>query len=290
MKIAFKSLMVLLGLFVLVGCNTLKSPGFPEQSYDDEKEIEELQAQFNITDLIKNYYKLDNSQRTKEKRDEIITTRLLLIDKFYNRFIKDFSFEKQGMDTFVDVAVIGIDLAVATVGGAATKAALGAASAGLTGSKLSFDKNFYFEKTVSVLITAMNAQRKFSLIQIKKGMKIELVDYSLAEALSDLDAYYFAGTFIGALESINEDAGAKSKDATEQINSLRSAYIKDVRGVQLRAFWKPDRKKINLENQGKIKAWLQENGLKDESITFFMKSKEFVEQRKKAAKDLGLLD
>jgi len=258
---------LLRGLFLLsfvlsfltgpIGCGTLKHPGFPKQSYNEDDELEKLQKLLNTTTMIKVYYggnspgalegkedtsktqavdpagatteggspektsRSESPRRTKVKRNEIITARLLLIDKFYNRFIGDFSKEKQGLDTLVDVATIGVDLAVATVGGASAKAALGAASAGLTGSKLSFDKNFYFEKTISVLITSMNAARKKALFPIKKGSKRSLEEYSLGDALQDLNSYYLAGTFVGALQAMQVDAGAKEKAADIKIAKFR---------------------------------------------------------------------
>ncbi len=260
MKKTYLTLLLLLIFPFFVGCASGLNPGFPGSSYDEDEEIKKLKDTFDISNMIEEYYKdylgektvpsknetedggkekeegeegekwiRKKVKRTPDDRNKIITTRLLLIDKLYNRFVARVAAEKQGVDTFTDIAVIGVDLAVATVGGESTKEALGAISAGITGSKLSIDKNYYFEKTISVLITAMNAQRKVALYPIKDGMKKPLEGYSLAEALSDLDSYYFAGTFIGALESINEDAGAKGKKAKVRLEILRdkSFFEKD---------------------------------------------------------------
>ena len=338
---------LLRGLFLLsfvlsfltgpIGCGTLKHPGFPEQSYNEDDELEELQKVLNTTKMIKEYYRGGNPEeievienpsetleieptgeievepageineveipgqtaqnvaprRTTAKRNEIITARLLLIDKFYNRFIGDFSKEKQGLDTLVDVVTIGVDLAVATVGGASAKAALGAASAGLTGSKLSFDKNFYFEKTVSVLITSMNAARKVALLPIKKGSKLSLEEYSLGDAISDLHSYYFAGTFVGGLEAINQDAGVKANKATEDLAEIRTTdYLDDKWGRALQTYWMsgpPDNPVVIDKHQTILEDWMNKNGLKDVPLQIFITGGEaFAKLRKKAVQDLNI--
>ncbi len=227
MRKTYLTLLLLLIFPFFVGCASISNPGFPKQSYDEEKEFEDLQDTFKTSEMIKKYFEAAPESRTKAMRDGIITARLLLTNKLYNRFVAQSAAEKQGFDTFTDIAVIGVDLAVATVGGESTKSALGAISAGITGSKLSIDKNYYFEKTISVLITAMNAQRKVVLLPIKRGMRLTIEEYSLAEALSDLDSYYFAGTFIGALESIAEDAGAKGKEASDNLEFIRTKSFVD---------------------------------------------------------------
>ena len=68
----------------------------------------------------------------------------------------------------------------------------------------------------------MNAQRKMALVPILIGMTNNTDTYPLTQALSDIDAYYFAGTFIGALQAIQADAGAKEKQAEVTITQIRN--------------------------------------------------------------------
>ena len=102
--------------------------------------------------------------------------------------------------------------------------------------KLAIDKNFFFEKTVPVLITTMNAQRKVALAPLALGMTSDTEVYPLAQALSDLDSYYLAGTFIGALQAIQAEAGAKDKEA--------EAHLTFVRGQGFAG--KPTRDRVNV--------------------------------------------
>lgn len=205
----------------LSGCGT---PGFPRQSYNEKNQIKQLEKEFEKPDLITKYYALTNApEETKRaERNKIIAGRLVLINLNYNQFIARFSVTKESLDFGAEVTELGLNLATTAVGGAETKTILGAVSSGVTGGKLAIDKNFFFEKTVPVLITSMNAQRKVVLAPILIGMTNNTDTYPLAQALSDIDAYYFAGTFIGALQAIQADAGAKESQAETNIVQIRN--------------------------------------------------------------------
>ncbi len=205
---------------VLSGCGT---PGFPRQSYDEKKQIKQLEKEFEKPDLITRYYALTNAPEEIKRaaRDKLITGRITLINLNYNQFIARFSVTKESLDFGTEVTQLGLSLATTAVGGAETKTILGAISSGVTGSKLAVDKNFFFEKTVPVLVTSMNAQRKVALAPILIGTTNNTDDYPLTRALTDLDAYYFAGTFVGALQAIQADAGAKESKAETNIVQIR---------------------------------------------------------------------
>ncbi|MCX6897112.1 MAG: hypothetical protein NT105_00295 [Verrucomicrobia bacterium] len=207
-------------LFILAGCSTT---GFPRQSYNPARQIQEMEDVFNKPDQIKNFYAMANANEPEKKaaRNAIITGRIALIDLNYNQFVSQFSVTKQRLDAGTEVTQLGLNLATTAVGGASAKTVLAAISAGVAGSKLAIDKNFFFEKTVPVLITSMNAQRKVTLAPILEGIEHDTETYPLARALSDVDAYYFAGTFVGALQVIQADAGTKDTHAEVKITQIR---------------------------------------------------------------------
>jgi hypothetical protein len=203
------------------GCGT---PGFPRQSYDSKAQIRKLEKRFDVPTLVKTYYDLDDtvSETTrKRKRNEIISDQLALVNLNYNQFVAQFSVTKESLDFGTEVTQLGLNLATTAVGSAGTKTVLAAIASGVTGTKLAIDKNFFFEKTVPVLITTMNAQRKVALVPILAGMTNTTDAYPLAQALTDLDSYYFAGTFVGALQAIQADAGAKEQRAEFKITQMR---------------------------------------------------------------------
>jgi hypothetical protein len=63
----------------------------------------------------------------------------------------------------------------------------------------------------------MEGQRKIVLARIYVGLKKGVTDYTLYQALADLDDYYNAGTINGALVGLTTTAGAASLDGSGQI-------------------------------------------------------------------------
>ena len=156
----------------------------------------------------------------KELRDQFLSQRLTLINIQYIKFIRRFAVEKAQLDTAADMLIVGVNLAGTLVGAASTKGILAAISAGTSASRTSINKNFFHEKTVPVLVTAMNAERKEALIPIMEGLSKSVKDYPFGRALSDLHLYYQAGTFIGALQAIQKDSGVKEDKADDEIKRL----------------------------------------------------------------------
>ncbi len=210
---------VALALVLAVGCAAIQNPGAPDQSFDEDKDIQALEEQFGQASAIKQVLA---GPQTVATRNQFIAGRLTLINLQYIKFIRKFSASKAQLESAFDLLVTGVGLATTVTGGETVKAALGAVSAGLGATRTSIDKNFFYEKTVPVLITAMNAQRKTALIPILQGVKSDIDQYPLPMALTDLSEYYLAGTFTGALQAIEKDAGVKEAVAEQRIEIVRS--------------------------------------------------------------------
>lgn len=226
-KTVFCAAIYCLAATLFTGCGSVRKPGFPKQSYNEKAQIKTLEKEFEKPRMISAYYALCARPGVTEEekhaaRNRIIDGRLALINLNYNQFVSEFSFTKQSIDFSAEMTELGVNLATTAVGGSSAKTILGAVSAGITGTRLAIDKNFFYEKTVTVLVTSMNAQRKVALVPILRGMKASTDDYPLAQVLSDLDGYYFAGTFLGALQSIQAEAGATDKEAQATINFIRN--------------------------------------------------------------------
>ena len=200
---------LLIATLTLGGCSTVTNPGAPDQSFDIDQDIQELEAIFEQGPTIKDFY----ASPTEKGRNEFISGRLTLMNIQYIKFIRKFAVEKAQLDTAADILIVGVNLAGTLVGAATTKGILAAISGGTAASRTSINKNFFHEKTVPVLVTAMNAERKEALIPIFQGIGKSLDEYPFARALSDLHVYYQAGTFIGALQAIQKDSGAKEERA-----------------------------------------------------------------------------
>jgi hypothetical protein len=277
-------------IFVLSGCANMRKPGFPNRFGNEAKELQLLEEQFAKPELVANYYKIEDSAEGERRkaRDKIIAGRIALINLQYSRFVSQFSFNKQSIDSTAEITELGLNLATTAVGGAGTKTILGAIAAGVTGAKLAIDKNFFYEKSVPVLVSAMNAQRQTALIPILKGLKLSSAEYPLAQGLSDIDAYYFAGTFIGALQAIQADAGEKQKQAEAVVNSVR--FREDTAAKQLRAWLFPSGPEAgpNAEHLAALRKWKKDHGLDPIKIERFLEEELYTKSRQDAVQDLNI--
>lgn len=285
-RILTTSFMVL----AMAGCGTLAEPGAPDQSFDVNDDIKALEDAFKQHASISGFYENDGTQ-TKPKRDKFIIARLTLINIQYIKFIRQFAVDKAQLDTAADVLVIGLDLAGTLAGGASVKAILAAASGGISSSRISITKNFFQEKTVPVLITAMNAARKEALVPILWGLKKPIEDYQFGQAVADLNFYYHAGTFVGALQDIQKEAGIKEREQDDKLAKFReNIFTEDESAVRIRKFIYPPNGDtsgaFDKVNSKKLRSWIDKSVVKGLPIANFWTNSELKVLRERAIRDL----
>jgi hypothetical protein len=151
-------------------------------------------------------------------RNKIIFGLAAQIDANYRDFSDSFYLTEGALNTALDIAVIGLGSAGALTGGATAKAILAATSAGLTGSRVAFAKNFFQEKGPDLIRGRMNALRAQRWVVIYGKLNVPASKYSLDEATRDLVQYYDAGTITGAYDSISADSGDKLVQANTQLS------------------------------------------------------------------------
>jgi len=123
-----------------------------------------------------------------------------------------------------DSVKIVLDSLIAVTGSEGTKAALGAASAGLTGATTSIKKNVLFDQSITTFITKMDTLRltKWSEILCKMGRGPgtcgQTPHYTGAEAFGDLQEYGRCGTLDAALRAIDSKT-SEEKVKAETINN-----------------------------------------------------------------------
>ena len=222
---AFKRLLVLLAIAgMLSGCAALKV--YPERSNDLSKDLDALSRYFDPEVITK-------GEKTRAWRDEVVNAQIRAIDLQFTSFEQSLAMETAGLNTAVDLAVIGLGAATGVVGGAGIKAILGVVAGGLTGAKGVIDKDIFYSKTLPVLLTQMEAQRKVQLVKIREGLKLDAKTYPLGEALIDVEDYYKSGSIPAALQKIAEQSGAAGQEATERLQQLAVATEQDVADGQL---------------------------------------------------------
>jgi len=129
-----------------------------------------------------------------------------------------------------DSVKIILDSLVALSGGAETKAALGAASVGVTGATASIKKNVLFDQSITTFITKMDTLRlnKWSEILCKMGRSKAkdcqpVKPYTVAEAFVDFEEYGRCGTLDAALRDVaakTSEEDKKAKEANDKIKGI----------------------------------------------------------------------
>jgi hypothetical protein len=225
-------------LFVLLcvtasldGCAALRN--YPVRPNDVDTELQALRRYFDPAEIQK-------GGNTIAWRNEVVNSQILAIDLQFTAFEQEFARENVGVNTAVDMTVIGLGAATGVAGGAATKSILGAISGGITGAKGIIDKDLFYSKTMPVLLSQMEAQRKVQLVKIRTGLtadadkdpRSDASKYPLSEALIDVEEYYKAGSIPAALQGIIEQSGAAGQNATKDLKRLTAASAEDVREIR----------------------------------------------------------
>jgi len=204
----------------LVGCKSSEW-GAPVPPASSQEDIDAIVKQFSEAMLIDEYY----NDPSTEARNRFVAARLTVTNLRYIQFVKTLTTNKQLLDSATEILTMGLGVAGTVVGATDAKSVLAAVSASVSGAKISIDKNFYYEKTIPALVAAMNASRKEILVTIMKGTVSDLEVYPFEKAVADLHEYYFAGTLLGAIQSIQTDAGVKEAKHSVEIAKLAPVTV-----------------------------------------------------------------
>jgi hypothetical protein len=158
-------------------------------------------------------------------RDKIIQARLISIDAEYTTFRQAFYRDARWGGFAATIASMGLSGAAA-VGGVPMTAArvMSAVSSGITGGREAFDKEILIQQTANAVERAMDSARTSVLTRIQTSMGKPATQYSLAIALSDLEAYYTAGTVLGGLIGVTEAVETQAKEVDNAKRLVLSGY------------------------------------------------------------------
>ncbi len=278
-------------LIYMSGCVSMA--GYPERSGDVGAQLKQLDL-YHDPNVFTKYDNLKNEQERRMWRDDVVFGRIRAIKLHFQVFQKTLNAERTNLNISSDFTVIGLNTAGTLIPSAATKTVLATLSGGLIGAKGSIEKNLYYEQTIPVLFSKMESMQKERLVTIQNGLRLDTTEYSLQQALVDVENYYMAGTIPGAIMGIAQTSGAESEKADDDLKSiLRGKYEKDEAGDVLRTFYQTNSKnKAKLEewiaNDIWMQAWMDDNGTSKVSLPFFIRNRAFSEARTRAANDLDL--
>jgi hypothetical protein len=153
-------------------------------------------------------------------RNSLIAGRMYAIDIQYTAYEGALTRERQNVGFGAAAATLGLTTASGLVTAVATKDILTGAAGFVTGARAAYDNDILFSHSVQWIQSQMRARRADIGRRILDGTRLSTDQYPLALALSDLEAYYRAGTFTGGLISTTETVGADAR-FSEQLRDER---------------------------------------------------------------------
>jgi hypothetical protein len=167
----------------------------------------------------------------QQYRDTVVYRRIEVIDINYYDFESKLAGSYDALALGTDLTALILNGFGATTGGAATKAALAAASGGVIGANAAVNTDIFYKKTLPALVSQMRASRQTALVTLERGLTNPVSKYSLDQALADVNSYYIAGTLPSAVAQVTSKAGAEQNSADAQLAALRSVkYIAPSQG------------------------------------------------------------
>lgn len=221
MKHQKAAILLLAFSFLMLGGCLASLTAYPDLSYDAGAELKSIESYLSA-EAITRYDAAEDVQRNgmdkKQWRNAVVNARIRAMDVLFNDFQQDLYQEGVGFGISTDWIVLALSGAGALISSAST--ALSAASSGVVGAKAAFDRNAFLDKTMPTLLATMVAQRKDVLATIRASLALDIDEYPLTLALTDLDHYYQAGTLPGALTAVAESAGSVAEEADDRLKSL----------------------------------------------------------------------
>lgn len=194
------------------GCVTF-SDG-PTRLYTVPEETQQIRDYLQRVDFVQ-YGSLDEIAR-RRFRNDLIGTRMYAIDIQYTPYEAALTKERQSVGFGAAATTIALTTAAGLVGPVATKNVLTGLAGFVTGARAAYDSDILLSHSVQWIQAQMEAKRAEISSRILRGMRLSTIDYPLAAALSDLEAYYRAGTFTGGLLSTNEVIASDAQNAAAE--------------------------------------------------------------------------
>src|SRR5882724_10933197 len=183
----------------------------PARLYTVPEETQLIRDNIQQINLVQ-YSSLDEASR-RRIRNDWIGARMYAIDIQYTPYEAALTKERQGVGFGAAATTIALTTASGLVAPVATKNVLTGLAGFVTGARAAYDSDILLSHSVQWIQSQMEAKRSEISSRILRGMKLSTTDYPLAAALSDLEAYYRAGTFTGGLLSTNEVIASDAQNA-----------------------------------------------------------------------------
>ena len=171
---------------------------------------------------------IDQYERTapasqRALRNSIVLNRMLAYDLTYSAFKRSLSSNANTVKAGGDLVLLILTGLTATTGNAATKAAFGAAAAGILGAQTAISKDLYFERTLPALLSQMDANRARAKTAIIFGLQQDVDKYPIEVALLDLNTLKDMGSVTAGISEITQQSSAANAAAQNDLQRITFA-------------------------------------------------------------------
>lgn len=159
-------------------------------------------------------------------RNELVEKLLIIIDLQYNDFRADLYLGSGNANFGADLALLGLSTASVISRFSTTQTILAALTGGISGARASFNKTYLFDQTMPALIEQMDNDRKQIKDRIIKKWNKPLATYPVAQAISDINEYFYAGTLPSAIKNLVNPRDNRDKIQTaEELKKISDCKV-----------------------------------------------------------------
>jgi hypothetical protein len=152
-------------------------------------------------------------------RNSFVTGRMYLIDLEFNPYFARLTTQAEAGNLAGDTAIVATTFLATVLASSATKTALSAAATGLASVRTDISQDVLLSHTIQLLQLQMETSRNHIRARIQQNLQAcSLTEYTVWQALSDVEDYYRAGTLSGALEALAAATGNNSQQSKDVQN------------------------------------------------------------------------
>jgi hypothetical protein len=203
----------------------------------------------------KDYYAAFGGSR-QAIRDELVYGKMQVLEDDFLEFERCLNSAGNYVSLGSDLTVLVFNGLAATTGTAATKSALAAASAGVVGAQGVVNKDLYYQKTLSALISQMQANREKARLTIIQNLKQSDAAYPLNAAEIDLKRLEEAGSLVNAINDIAQQATNSKQNSQALIQSLQTLTFTATDAATKLQAWLYPNGKVDQAKFDALQAWL----------------------------------
>lgn len=167
-------------------------------------------------------------------RDRMINGIRVEIEMNYREFEQKLYAGRAAFNTTADIAELALAGAATITHGESAKTIISGVLTAVKGGRLSYDKNFFREKTTEAIIASMQAGRSTKLAHIIESMNVEVQRYPFEEAWADLVDFFYAGTIEGGLLALTSDAGNKAEAGKRELKAAERVRLLKATAVEIK--------------------------------------------------------